>query len=592
MFSTARSRRHRNVPTHDEQKSAQPFFSKSADTPLQRKQVGGIPQTPFFQRKGIAIGQPNDKYEQEADAVASKVVNKSPEGKPVVQQKEISGIQRLATSKEDEKFSTTDARMAHDKEIQEKPIQKMGEAPKEEEKTTPVQTKVEGSSSASPQVSSKIANSAGKGSPLSPKTQQEMSSSFGTDFSHVRVHNDSEAVGMNKELQAQAFTHGNDIYFNEGKYNPNSPDGKFLLAHELTHVVQQGGGNSFQKNTIQPYRSPKATHFGLQDEGDLTENDFNSKKDKEAKPWIKQITINFNIEKKDNSGNLIPAGVAIATYHNNILPPVFLSVTGGSSGKDLGVTRSGNYRVTRIEGVGYNDKPFEQGGEASNNKYAKPVNGSYASSMHDAVFFDEGRALHSGSLSVSSHGCVHVESFPQLKQINYHSVVGLTKVAVNFSGTFEKDIISGKPSSPEQVTKVASFEKAIQEKRYMTAVSEILNFSESERDTILRATPINDREQMYVLSVKGTALDKWDALGNLTRSAYLEKNYMEAKAKNDWINAAYFLNGFNSDDITFYLLRLTFDERNKLHDGAMKNPLVGINSQLAKMTEKQSHVPQ
>lgn len=252
MLSSVRSRRHRNVQTHDEQKSAQPFFSKSADTPLQRKQ-----EMPFFQRKGIAIGQPSDKYEQEADAVASNVVNKSAEGKPIVQQKEISGIQRLATSKEDEKFSTTDARMAHDKAIQEKPIQrmndpelekdkgiqKMEEPDKDENKTSAVQTKAEGNSNiASPQISSKIASSAGKGNAMLPKTQQKMSSSFGTDFSQVRVHNDSEAVSLNKELQAQAFTHGNDIYFNEGKYDPNSDAGKHLLAHELTHVVQQGGG--------------------------------------------------------------------------------------------------------------------------------------------------------------------------------------------------------------------------------------------------------------------------------------------------------------------------------------------------------------
>lgn len=59
---------------------------------------------------------------------------------------------------------------------------------------------------------------------------------FGTDFSNVRVH---ETPDLANSIQAQAFTHGQDIYFNSGKYNPGSSGGKELLAHELTHVVQQ-----------------------------------------------------------------------------------------------------------------------------------------------------------------------------------------------------------------------------------------------------------------------------------------------------------------------------------------------------------------
>ncbi len=62
---------------------------------------------------------------------------------------------------------------------------------------------------------------------------------FGVDFSGVRIHTDSNAVQMNRELNAQAFTHGRDIYFGAGRYSTNTSSGKRLLAHELTHVVQQ-----------------------------------------------------------------------------------------------------------------------------------------------------------------------------------------------------------------------------------------------------------------------------------------------------------------------------------------------------------------
>jgi hypothetical protein len=72
-------------------------------------------------------------------------------------------------------------------------------------------------------------------------TRAEMEGGFGADFSNVNIHTGSEAIQLSKELGAQAFTHGNDVYFNEGKYNPNSKEGKHLLAHELTHTVQQNG---------------------------------------------------------------------------------------------------------------------------------------------------------------------------------------------------------------------------------------------------------------------------------------------------------------------------------------------------------------
>ena len=63
---------------------------------------------------------------------------------------------------------------------------------------------------------------------------------MGADFSNVRIHDDSNAAQMSKDLNAQAFTHGNDIYFNSGKYDTSSSAGQHLLAHELTHTVQQG----------------------------------------------------------------------------------------------------------------------------------------------------------------------------------------------------------------------------------------------------------------------------------------------------------------------------------------------------------------
>lgn len=71
-----------------------------------------------------------------------------------------------------------------------------------------------------------------------------MESAFGNDFSQVNIHTDTQSHQLNESIQARAFTTGNDIFFREGAFNPTSQDGQELIAHELTHVVQQGGANT------------------------------------------------------------------------------------------------------------------------------------------------------------------------------------------------------------------------------------------------------------------------------------------------------------------------------------------------------------
>lgn len=229
-----------------------PFFSKADDNTLQNTS-----EAAFFQPK-MSIGQPGDKYEQEADAVADAVVNQSTTQGGIQEQAE-GGIQRMDTSAIEE-----------DKMVQEKPeIQKQGpeeemqmkpeiqmQNPEEEMQMKPeiqaqdeeemqmkpaVQMQEDGGGVASQQLSDKISSKSGGGQALPDNTKAEMESSFGADLSNVNVHTDQESVQMNQELGAQAFTHGSDIFFNQGKYDPESSSGKHLLAHELTHTVQQNG---------------------------------------------------------------------------------------------------------------------------------------------------------------------------------------------------------------------------------------------------------------------------------------------------------------------------------------------------------------
>jgi len=100
----------------------------------------------------------------------------------------------------------------------------------------------EGETDATPEIEGAIAQSRGGGQSLDLTVQRQMESAFGTNFSQVRVHTDSRADTLNHALSARAFTTGQDIFFRQGEYNPGSSSGKELLAHELTHVVQQTGG--------------------------------------------------------------------------------------------------------------------------------------------------------------------------------------------------------------------------------------------------------------------------------------------------------------------------------------------------------------
>ena len=240
MFkSTYRGRRRRNPHSHEEQQaSSQPFFSKAISPVIQQKK-----EHPFFQAKPaspagrLTIGQPNDTFEREANTVADSVANGSA-GANIVQQKKISSIQRM------------------DKEIRQGPkLQRMCTECEEEEKEGLQRKAVQGTGNAdaaSSSLSARIENTAGAGQPLPAETLGEMNASFGADFSNVHIHTGAESVQMNKELHAQAFTHERDIYFNSGKYNPQLPVGKHLLAHELTHVIQQSG------NTGSVQRQPSA----------------------------------------------------------------------------------------------------------------------------------------------------------------------------------------------------------------------------------------------------------------------------------------------------------------------------------------------
>jgi hypothetical protein len=135
-------------------------------------------------------------------------------------------------------------------EEEEKKINRVADK-KEEEK---LQKKGEIDSSNTNVTSSYIHSINGKGAALPKADQQFFSARMGYDFSSVRVHTGNEAAASAKEVHAKAYTVGNNIVFNESEYNTTSTEGKQLLAHELTHTVQQTGGIQRQPMQGMPSR--------------------------------------------------------------------------------------------------------------------------------------------------------------------------------------------------------------------------------------------------------------------------------------------------------------------------------------------------
>ena len=150
----------------------------------------------------MAVGPAGDKYEREADHVAKQVLGQM-------------------------------------KGAGEQPVQRQG-MEEEELQAKPLQREIgmEGGD-VSGDLESSINGSRGSGRSIEKNVRSSMEDAFGADFSDVKVHSGAESTALNDSMSARAFTTGNDIFFRQGEYNPGSDAGKEILAHELTHVVQQ-----------------------------------------------------------------------------------------------------------------------------------------------------------------------------------------------------------------------------------------------------------------------------------------------------------------------------------------------------------------
>ena len=168
----------------------------------------------------LSVTAAGDAYEQEADKMAQQVVNGQPNQ---------AAVQRAG--EEDELAMKRDF------------IQRAGE----EDELAMKRTDPAGAFDVGGDLEQTIQAERGGGQAMPDQSRSFFENGFGQDFSGVRVHTDQTSDALNRSLSAKAFTVGSDIFFRSGEYNPEGQAGKELLAHELTHVVQQGGAKVQKK---------------------------------------------------------------------------------------------------------------------------------------------------------------------------------------------------------------------------------------------------------------------------------------------------------------------------------------------------------
>ena len=233
--------------------SSQPFFAKAGGGNF--FEPATATGTPPVQLK-LTVNKPGDKFEQEADRMADKVMRMPAPTAPDEK------LQRAP----DDKLQKAPEEKAQRAELKDDKIQKKEDDKLQKKEEDKLMRKGDGTPAVTASAQSAIRQKTTGGQPLSADVRSYMEPRFGADFSQVRVHHDQEAASLSNQLSARAFTHQNHVFFSRDQYQPGTSEGKQLLAHELTHTIQQG--HAIQRSA-QPVSTsatpPPVQRLGIQD---------------------------------------------------------------------------------------------------------------------------------------------------------------------------------------------------------------------------------------------------------------------------------------------------------------------------------------
>jgi dolichol kinase len=235
-----------------------PSVSRPAAAPcaIQRKPAEARPGP--GSRSSLGISSPHDTAEQEAVSTAQKVTRMTvPESSVAgVRQGQRGRFMRLPDN------APTAGRRAR----RQSPYIARFQAAGIFTRPGRIQRRAEAQPNVASNVAAEIQGSLGSGSPLPLSVRRFMEPRFRAEFSGVKIHTGEKAAKLNRQLSAQAFTVGNNIFFGQGRFQPETHEGRELIAHELTHTVQQGAAVQRAEDvTIRQTSPPQVQRLGLSD---------------------------------------------------------------------------------------------------------------------------------------------------------------------------------------------------------------------------------------------------------------------------------------------------------------------------------------
>lgn len=333
-------------------------------------------------RKNLEINQPNDRFEQEADTLADQVMS-------------------MPMQKENGRKDFFNYYPA--------PIQRKCKACEEEEEDLFRKEKSNQNPQPSDDLQKFISTLDGKGKPMSAKEKAFFEPRFNRDFSAVRLHTEPKVARTAEEINALAYTTGNHIIFNQGEYQPETSKGKRLMAHELTHVIQQVGRS---QGTVQrSARRISANVVEVEHEGEryqvtrrLTPGRRRGRTSGSIEPDINQtnITITIKVCRGSTRGQL-ELGANIPERARGVAVKILEAVTRGDTGQiseelrgmdvtpflEVVLSRSGQFSLTArgevtvgVEGItggagslGIRIGPFDIGIRGESNQRGGQITG-------------------------------------------------------------------------------------------------------------------------------------------------------------------------------------------------------------------------
>lgn len=388
--------------------------------------------------------------------------------------------------------------------------------------------------------------------PLDAATQTTMGHLFERDFSHVRIHDDITADASTHAVDALAYTVGHHVVFGHRRFAPGTATGDRLLAHELTHVVQQDG------NVIGPgpptVAAAAATPSGL---GQVGRSVADSGPWPESRAHLQIGRIDDPAEREADAQAERVASLSAGSrgFAGSTGRPVEQTAGDSSTGVAGKVLEASG---TPLEPATRASMEARFGHDFRRVRVHADMPGARSAS-------DAGAAAYTLGSHIAFAAGRYAPDTPVGRNLLAHELAHVIK---NWNG--------GGP-----IRRQPDLQAALAARNWGKA-AELLNGTDAGAiDAALAKLPRGTVGSIHAAALEHPGLGPDSAIAKATRPAYLDLNYENEMKRGVWTEAAKFLNGFSDPDIEKRLQKVTDDQLTKIRDGALDNPALGEKSNVA-----------